>query len=149
MGKTAKKTFILVFMIIAFIIFIGIIVPLFHDFLFDRFAVRGYEEKEGIVSEVNLNTNKYGNLCENILVDNYNIFIKCGEDYKQQFNKGDKVNYYVYKGKGYHTEAQMKSASLIGKILDYGMLATYTIVIILIGYKERKIMSFVDELSER
>lgn len=144
-----KKILLLIVFIFLILLFFCLFLPLFHDFLFDRFGVSNYEEKEGIISDVILKNDKDSKNCEYIIVDNYNIFIQCGKNYKQQYNIGDKTKYYLYKGKGYHTEAQMKSSSLVGKILDYGLLGTYILIFILLTFNRGRIINYVDEISKK
>ena len=136
---------LITFVLIAlFIIALGI--PLIHDLIFDIYSVSNYKEKEGIVSDVILKNNN-PKVCENIIVDDYNIFVKCGDYYKQQFNIGDKTTYYVYKDKAYHTKNQMKSGTLIGKIIDYGMIGSYVLILFLIFHNKSKFNTWVDEIT--
>ena len=147
MNKKLKKIFCLIISLIIFLFIIGLGIPLLHDFLFDRFSVSNYEVKEGIVNNVKLEEKKDVGTCENIVVDDYNIFVQCGKDYKQQFKIGDKTEYYIYKNKAYHTKDQMKSASLVGKILDYGMIGSYILIFFLIAYNRGKVYDYVDDIS--
>lgn len=149
MNKRIKKIFLLFFIVFGVFLLVAVIIPLVHDFIFDRVTISNYEEKEGKVSDVILKEDKDNRTCEHIIVDNYDIFIQCKEDYKQQFNIGDKTKYYVYKGKGYHTEAQMKSASFVGKIVDYGMIGSYILIFFLIVHNERNICILVDSIGEK
>ena len=147
MKKKYKKSIFLILFVLFVLIIICLIVPLLHDFLFDRFSVSNYEEKNGIVSDVILKNDSDSKICENIVVDNYNIFIQCGSDYKQQFKIGDRTKYYVYKSNAYHTESQMKSGSFIGKVLDYGMFGTYILIFFLINNNRTRIFNYVDEIA--
>ena len=85
-------------------------------------------------------------LGHDFIFDDYDIFVKCGEDYKQQFKIGDETKYYVYKGKAYHTEAQMKSATPIGKIIDYGMMLIYLVIAVFFLYDRGKLTDFIDRV---
>ena len=142
-----KKACNLIIFILIILLIICLVIPLVHDFIFDKFSISNYEVKEGIVSNVILKDKKDVGTCENIVIDNYDIFVQCGSDYKQQFKIGDKTKYYVYKGKGYHTEDQMKSSSIIGKIIDYGMIGAYILLLFLITYNKDKIFNCIDEIS--
>ena len=139
----------LIIFVFIFLFMLCLGIPLIHDFLFDNYNVSNYEEKEGIVSEVKLEEKKESKICENIIVDDYNIFIKCGENYKPQFKVGDKTKYYVYKNNGYHTKDQMKSGTVIGKILDYGMIGSYIFLFILVVLFKDKLSSMVTEISRK
>lgn len=147
MKKKCKKSIFLILFVLFVLIIICLIIPLFHDLLFDRLSVSNYEEKNGIVNDVILKNDGDSKICENIVVDDYNIFVQCGSDYKQQFKIGDKTKYYVYKDKAYHTEAQMKSGSFIGKVLDYGMIGTYILIFFLINNNRSRIFNYVDEIA--
>lgn len=146
MDGRLKKSFKLIIFVLVFIFIVGIAIPLVHDIIFDSFSVSNYEVEEGIVSDVIIKE-KGKSTCENIIVDDYNIFVKCGEDYRPQFNIGDRTEYYIYKGKGYHTVDQMKSGSFIGKIIDFGMIGTYILLLCLISINKGKLARFVDEIA--
>ena len=146
MKKSYKKVFNLVIFVLVAIFIIGLFIPLFHDFLFDKYSISNYEEKEGIVTDVKLK-DKDGMTCEYIDVDDYNIFIHCGDDYKPQFKIGNKTTYHIYKDKAYHTKDQMKSGSFIGKVLDYGMIGTYILIFFLLMHNKGKIYDYVDDIS--
>ena len=145
MKKDYKKAISLILFILVIIFIISLGIPLFHDFLFDRYNISNYEEKEGIVTDVILE-DKDGMTCENIVVDKYKIFVKCGNDYKQQFKINDKTTYYVHKDKGYHTEAQMKSDTFIGKVLDYGMIASYILIFFLLMFNRKRLSNYIDNV---
>lgn len=147
MNKRYKKATYLILFILFILLIVCIGIPLLHDFLFDRYSISNYEKKEGIVSDVIIKTKSDSSTCENIVIDNYNIFVQCGDNYKQQYNIGDKTTYYVYNGNGYHTEAQMKSGSIIGKILDIGMIVSYILLFILLTHNQHKIFAYVDEIA--
>ena len=91
--------------------------------------------------------NKKESTCENIVVDGYNIFVKCGKDYKQQFEIGDETTYYVYKKKAYHNEHQMKSGTFIGKILDYGMIGSYILLYVLLMKNREKLSDYINVMG--
>lgn len=146
MKKNYKKAFYLIIFVLVTLFIICLGIPLVHDFLFDRFIVSNYEEKEGIVEDVILK-DKDGMTCEEIVIYDYNIFIQCGKDYKQQFNTGDETTYYVYKMKAYHTKDQMKSSSVIGKVLDYGMIGSYILIFFLIIYKREGLFNYIDDMT--
>lgn len=147
MDGRIKKPFCLIMLVIVSLFVICIAIPLVHDFLFDRFSVSNYEIKEGIVSDIVLKDKSDVETCENIIVDDYNIFVQCGKDYQQQFNIGDTTEYYVYNGKGYHTEDQMKSGSFIGKVLDFGMLGTYIVLFYLLMYNRKRLFAYIDDMA--
>ena len=141
-----KKAFYLIIFVLVTLFIICLGIPLLHDFIFDKFSVSNYEEKEGIVTDVILKDKDEGT-CENIVVDNYNIFVQCGKDYKQQFKIGDETTYYIYKKKAYHTEDQMKSGSFIGKVIDYGMIGTYILIFLLLMYNKDKLYNYIDDMA--
>lgn len=142
-----KKAFCLIIFVIIFLFIVCIAIPLIHDVLFDSFGISNYEVKKGIINDVIIEEKSDRGTCENIIVDNYNIFVQCGNDYKQQFKVGDKTEYYVYKDKGYHTKDQMKSGSFIGKILDFGMIGTYILLFCLIIFSKDKLSNYIDEIT--
>ena len=146
MKKNYKKAIYLIIFVLVTLFIICLGIPLFHDFLFDRFSISNYEKEEGIVSDVILK-DKDEMTCENIVVDDYNIFIQCGSDYNQQFKINDKTTYYIYKDKAYHTKDQMKSGSFIGKVLDFGMIGTYILVFFLLIYNKGRISDYIDNMS--
>ena len=86
MKKNYKKAINLILFILAFII-TALIIPFVHDFIFDKYNISNYEEKEGIVSDVIIKKENEKK-CENIIIDNYNIFVKCSDE--QQYKIGDK-----------------------------------------------------------
>ena len=143
-----KKGLFLIIFILVVLMVICFIIPILHDFIFDMYTISNYDKKEGIISDVIIKEEK-DSLCENIIVDNYNIFVKCGKDYKPQFKEGDMTSYYIYKNKAYHTEDQMKSGSVIGKILDFGMLGTYILIFLLLTLNKKRIFSYIDSMSNR
>lgn len=145
MKKNYKKAINLILFVFAIFFIISLGIPLFHDFLFDRYSISDYEEKEGIVTDVILK-DKDGMTCEYIVVDDYNIFVKCGNDYKQQFKINDKTTYYIHKDKAYHTEAQMKSDTFIGKVLDYGMIGSYILILFLLIFNSKKVSTYVNTM---
>lgn len=149
MNKKLKKIFCLIISLIIFIFIIGLGIPLLHDFIFDNYNVSNYEEKEGIISEVKLKKNKDSKICENIIIDDYNIFVKCKDDDESHLKVGDKTKYYVYKNKAYYTKSQMKSGTLFGKILDYGMIGSYILIFFVIAYFRENIFDYVDGISEK
>ena len=114
--------------IVFFIIFFTCLaIPFFVDYLTRKIELKDYDIKEGIVSDVKI-SEKSDSTCENIVVDDYTMLVECGKEHKQQYNVGDKTKYYVYKGKAYHTEFQMKSASPMGRFLFYGMIGFYFMI---------------------
>ena len=144
----AKKGFKLIIFVLVFIFIVGIAIPVVHDIIFDSFSVSNYEVEEGIVSDVIVEEKGKRGTCENIVVDDYNVFVKCGEDYSPQFNIGDRTEYYIYKGKGYHTIDQMKSGSFIGKIIDFGMIGTYILLLCLIAINKGKLAEYIDDMAK-
>lgn len=146
MKKSYKKAVYLIIFILITLSVICLVIPLVHDFLFDRFSISNYEEKEGLVTDVTLE-DKDDMTCEYIVVDDYDIFVQCGSEYEQQFKIGDETTYYVYKDKAYHTEAQMKSGSFVGKILDYGMIGTYIVLFFLIMGNRKRLSDYIDDMS--
>lgn len=149
MNERGKKAFKLIIFVLVFLFIASLGIPLVHEILFDSFSVSNYEVEEGIVSDVIVEEKGSKGTCENIIVDNYNIFVKCGDYYKQQFNIGDRTEYYVYKGKGYHTEAQMKSGSFIGKIIDFGMIGSYIVLLVLIAINKGKLFEYIDDMANK
>ena len=141
-----KKVGIILGLVFGTFLVIAVIIPLGHDFIFDKYTVKDYELKTGVVTDVRLKKEKSDSVCEHIYVDDYDIFVKCGEDYKQQFEIGQETKYYVYKGKAYHTEAQMKSATPIGKIIDYGMMLVYLVIAVFFLYDRGKLTDFIDRV---
>ena len=136
----------LIIFIFTFIFIAALGIPLLHDFLVDKLSVSNYEEKQGIVTDVIMKKKK-DSTCENIVVDDYNIFVKCGKYYEQQFKIGDNTTYYVRKGKAYHNEHQMKSGTIIGKILDYGMIGSYLVLLFLINHNKERLSDYINEMG--
>ena len=147
MKERAKKAVGLIVFVFIFIFIAAIAIPFGHDIIFDSFSVSNYDVREGIVSDVILKEKGNKGTCENIIVDDYNIFVKCGEDYTGQFNIGDTTEYYVYKGKGYHTEDQMKSGSFVGKIIDFGMIGAYILLLVLLTLKKGQLFDYINEIG--
>ena len=128
--KRVGDNFAVIVIILILTIF-ALFLPLLHDFIFSNIDVKNYEIKEGLIKDVKLE--KRGDVtCENIVIEDYDIFVECRANYEPQFKVGDKKKFYVYKGKGYSNENQMKSASPIGKILDYGLFVIYGLIFIFV-----------------
>ena len=136
-GKFKKIwVIILKFLIVLVIV---LVIPIIHDIIVDNIDIKDYEIKNGTISDVSTKREKVNgkyDICENIKVDNYKIFVGCKVEnqFKQKNKVGDTIEYYVYKDKAYYTINQMKSDSFIVKILDYGMFAVYFLIAILICF---------------
>lgn len=142
MKKYIKFYLKIIFWLMMFLIALGLI-PIMHDIMVDKIDIGHYDIKTGVITNV-YEKKKGNNTCQYIKIDNFDIFVKCGDLPESKLNVGDTSEFYVYNDNAYYTKAQMQSSNSIVKILDFGMIGIYILMAVLIIVFNKKIVEFFD-----
>lgn len=142
MIKYIKFYFKIIFWLMILLVVIGLI-PILHDFIVDKVDIGHYDIESGIITDV-YEKKKGSRDCQYIKIDDFDIFVKCGDLSEINLNVGDTSEYYIYNDNAYYTKAQMQSSNSIVKVLDFGMIGIYILMTILIIVFNGKIYEFFD-----
>ncbi len=85
--------------------------------------IGAYEERTGIIENIYIK-NRGSSECQYINIEDFDVFVKCGDLSEIKLNVGDNIKYYYYNGSAFYTKGQMQSSNSLVKALDIGMLVS-------------------------